>query len=271
MRLRCDFVDKWAVRVSPRRSIPCYGQGDVRRLRVVAGVALIAILALVAVPGSVGSRGPSPAGLVDPGLFRPVDVQSLTRGTPTTVLPPDPGARSAGTLDEGSMFIEPSSRTGPPAAPFRDAQPAAEVGVIIVPPPTPKPDPTPAPVAKAAPKPAAKAAARKSSTSAPRVATTTSSGGWRLDPNVSWYGPGFYGHGTACGQTLTRGLIGVAHKTLPCGTKILFRNPSNGKTLLVPVVDRGPYVAGRNWDLTAGTCLALGHCYTGSIQWKFAG
>src|SRR4051794_8984745 len=188
---------------------------------------------MVAVPGSAGSRGPSPAGTVDPGLFRPVDVQSLTRGTPTTVLTPDPGARSAGNLEPGSMFIEPQSRTEPAAGPIRDAQPVAEVGVIIVP-PTPKPTPTPAAAtaSKPAPKSAAKPAARKST---PRAPTTTTTAGWHLDPNVSWYGPGFYGHRTACGQTLTRGLIGVAHKTLPCGTKILFRNPANGRTLLVPV------------------------------------
>jgi rare lipoprotein A len=99
----------------------------------------------------------------------------------------------------------------------------------------------------------------------------TSGGGWHNDPEISWYGPGFYGHRTACGQALTRGLIGVAHKSLPCGTKIVFRNPKNGATLVVPVVDRGPYVAGRSWDLTGGACTALGHCYTGPIQWKFAG
>jgi rare lipoprotein A (peptidoglycan hydrolase) len=37
------------------------------------------------------------------------------------------------------------------------------------------------------------------------------------------------------------------------------------------VVDRGPYVRGRQWDLTAGLCLALDHCYTGSLYWKSGG
>ena len=128
------------------------------------------------------------------------------------------------------------------------------------------PKPTPAPK-----KPATTTTTSKPRTtsSSARVTTTKSTGGWRLDGNVSWYGPGFYGHRTACGQTLTRGLIGVAHKTLPCGTRIVFRNPSNGRTVTAAVVDRGPYVAGRQWDLTAGLCLALDHCFTGSIQWKF--
>jgi hypothetical protein len=93
---------------------------------------------------------------------------------------------------------------------------------------------------------------------------------WRLDRDVSWYGPGFYGNRTACGYAMTSSLRGVAHRTLPCGTLVTFRNPANGRTITVPVVDRGPYVSGRQWDLTAGTCLALGHCYTGSIGWKLA-
>src|SRR5690348_4584290 len=37
---------------------------------------------------------------------------------------------------------------------------------------------------------------------------------------ATWYGPGFYGHRTACGQILTPGIVGVAHRTLPCGTAI---------------------------------------------------
>jgi Lipoproteins len=94
---------------------------------------------------------------------------------------------------------------------------------------------------------------------------------WRHDSNVSWYGPAFYGHRTACGYAMTRDLRGVAHRSLPCGTLITLRNPANGRTLTVPVVDRGPYVYARQWDLTGGACLALGHCYTGAIQWKYAG
>ncbi len=93
---------------------------------------------------------------------------------------------------------------------------------------------------------------------------------WRTDRNVSWFGPEFYGHRTACGYAMTRQLRGVAHRSLPCGTLITFRNPVNGRTLTVPVVDRGPYVSARQWDLTGGACLALGHCYTGAFSWKYA-
>lgn len=92
---------------------------------------------------------------------------------------------------------------------------------------------------------------------------------WRHDGNVSWYGPGFYGKRTACGYALTTTIIGVAHRTLPCGTLIEFRNPANGRTVTMPVIDRGPYVSGRTWDLTGGACRALGHCYTGELEWRY--
>jgi hypothetical protein len=91
---------------------------------------------------------------------------------------------------------------------------------------------------------------------------------WNLDGDISWYGPGFYGNRTACGYAMTRTLIGVAHRTLPCGTRVTFKNPANGRVVSARVVDRGPYVSGRQWDMTAGLCLALDHCYTGSIYWK---
>ncbi|MGZ8515306.1 MAG: septal ring lytic transglycosylase RlpA family protein, partial [Candidatus Limnocylindrales bacterium] len=68
---------------------------------------------------------------------------------------------------------------------------------------------------------------------------------WRRDGNVSWYGPEFYGKRTACGYAMTQQLLGVAHRSLPCGTLITFRNPANGRTVTVPVVDRGPYVYSR--------------------------
>jgi len=91
---------------------------------------------------------------------------------------------------------------------------------------------------------------------------------WRRDSNISWYGPGFYGNRTACGLALTRELIGVAHRSLPCGTRISFRY--NGRVVTAPVVDRGPYVSGRTWDMTGGLCTALGHCFTGAIEWRYA-
>jgi hypothetical protein len=104
---------------------------------------------------------------------------------------------------------------------------------------------------------------------APAVAPIVA-GPWHFANELSWYGPNFYGQHTACGQILTKTLLGVANRTLPCGTLITFKNPVNGRTITVPVVDRGPYVAGRDWDLTYATCTYLGHCYTGSMYWRRA-
>lgn len=92
---------------------------------------------------------------------------------------------------------------------------------------------------------------------------------WRFDPNISWYGPGFFGNGTACGHKYTKEIMGVAHRTLPCGTLVTFRNPKNGRQVTVPVIDRGPYVAHRQWDMSYGLCSYLDHCYTGSIEWRW--
>jgi hypothetical protein len=81
--------------------------------------------------------------------------------------------------------------------------------------------------------------------------------------------PRFYGKRTACGLAYTQTIVGVAHRSLACGTKIAFRNPANGRVVVARVIDRGPYVSGRQWDLSAGLCKALGHCYTGSLYWKY--
>jgi rare lipoprotein A (peptidoglycan hydrolase) len=80
---------------------------------------------------------------------------------------------------------------------------------------------------------------------------------------VSWYGPGFYGGRTACGGTLGYGTLGVAHKTLPCGTKVTLRY--RGRSVRVPVIDRGPYVGGREYDLTGATKRALRFGSTGTV------
>ena len=80
----------------------------------------------------------------------------------------------------------------------------------------------------------------------PRPALTS----YRL-AGASYYGPGLYGNGVACGGTLKPGTLGVANKTLPCGTKVKLRY--HGRSITVPVIDRGPYVAGREYDLTEAT------------------
>jgi hypothetical protein len=80
---------------------------------------------------------------------------------------------------------------------------------------------------------------------------------------ASYYGPGLWGHGVACGGTLLPGTMGVAHKTLPCGTKVKLRY--HGRSVTVPVIDRGPYVAGRDYDLTEAVKVKLGFPGVGTV------
>jgi rare lipoprotein A (peptidoglycan hydrolase) len=85
---------------------------------------------------------------------------------------------------------------------------------------------------------------------------------------ATWFGPGFYGQRTACGQTLTSATIGVAHRTLPCGTLVMVTY--KGQSLTVPVIDRGPY-SFADWDLTAGAATALNIADTVRIGTRVVG
>lgn len=82
--------------------------------------------------------------------------------------------------------------------------------------------------------------------------------------HASYYGPGLYGGGLACGGTLTPSTVGVAHKTLPCGTKVTFHY--GGRTVTARVIDRGPFIAGRDWDLTTALKRKLGFGSTGVVN-----
>jgi len=73
---------------------------------------------------------------------------------------------------------------------------------------------------------------------------------------ATFYGPGFYGRRTACGKVLTPHALGVANRTLRCGTQVAIYY--QGRMLVVPVIDRGPYANGADWDLTESTAAALG-------------
>jgi rare lipoprotein A (peptidoglycan hydrolase) len=113
----------------------------------------------------------------------------------------------------------------------------------VEPTPVPTPEPTPPPTT--------------ARTAAPAAATLPQ----LPDPPTagiviaSWYGPGFYGNRTACGQVYTPEIIGVAHRTLPCGTLVTIE--FRGRAMTVPVIDRGPYIAGRTLDLSNATKIAM--------------
>jgi rare lipoprotein A len=80
---------------------------------------------------------------------------------------------------------------------------------------------------------------------------------------ASWYGPGLYGGRTACGGTLDSTTLGVANRTLPCGTRVTFRY--GGRKVTAKVIDRGPFVAGREWDLAPAVKARLGFPSTGTV------
>ncbi|MGA9874850.1 MAG: septal ring lytic transglycosylase RlpA family protein [Solirubrobacteraceae bacterium] len=86
---------------------------------------------------------------------------------------------------------------------------------------------------------------------------------------ATWFGPGFYGRQTACGQTMTPVIVGVASRTLPCGTLVLVDYKSH--QLTVPVIDRGPYAHGATWDLTWGAASALTITETVRVKTKIVG
>jgi len=176
----------------------------------------------------------------------------------------DPGASPA-----------PSASATPAVSPSPSPDPSASAS------PDPSVAPSPSPIPSPTPPPGAVAAATLKGQPY-QLPAFVGLGAWRAS-SVSFYGPGFYCVGsrvagcisqagrspqarlTACGVLYTRTVVGVAHRTLPCGSLVAFSY--GGRTVIAPVIDRGPYVAGRTWDLSGGLCRALHHCFTGPVRW----
>lgn len=206
---------------------------------------------LAAVPLDAGAQsptaGPSPydAGAPsspEPGLDRPV-------------------AAPYGLRPEGGIPV------GGPVPLAAGAQPF--LGIIA-----PTPAPTPQPTLRATPRPTPRAQPtrqreRSEASDSRRDDRRSGGGAWHVT-TASWYGPGFYGNRTACGLRYTKTIVGVAHRSLPCGTRLQIR--WRGKTVTVPVIDRGPYVKGRDLDLSAAlSCRIFGSCITRTgVQWRVA-
>jgi rare lipoprotein A (peptidoglycan hydrolase) len=81
---------------------------------------------------------------------------------------------------------------------------------------------------------------------------------------ATWYGPGFWGNRTACGKRLKRKTVGVAHKRLPCGSRVVVRY--KGNWLRTRVIDRGPYAHGAKWDLTRKAARKLDFTVTDKVR-----
>jgi rare lipoprotein A len=75
---------------------------------------------------------------------------------------------------------------------------------------------------------------------------------------ASWYGPTFHGRRTASGQVFDQERLTAAHKTLPFGTKLRVTNLRNGRSVMVTVNDRGPFVRNRQLDVSLGAARRLG-------------
>ena len=83
---------------------------------------------------------------------------------------------------------------------------------------------------------------------------------------ASWYGPGFYGNRTASGEIYRPGTMTAAHRTLPFGTKVRVTNLWNGRTAVIRINDRGPFVGHRVIDLGHGAASSLGLTASGIAQ-----
>ena len=85
---------------------------------------------------------------------------------------------------------------------------------------------------------------------------------------ASWYGPGFYGNRTASGEIYRPGTMTAAHRTLPFGTKVRVTNLWNGRTAVIRINDRGPFIDHRVIDLGHGAASHLGLTASGIAQVK---
>jgi hypothetical protein len=166
-----------------------------------------------------------------PKVVEPVagDVAGTPSGSYRVVEPPPGGGRS--------RAVEPRAGGGPPS----DAQIRRELAQL--------------------PKPQRERAYRNPPGVGP-VAPFEPSGGWHTSV-ASVYTD--YGGPLACGGRLAPDQLGVAHKSAPCGALITFRYA--GRTVRVPVIDRGPYIAGREWDLTGATARLLGFSGLDFVDW----
>ena len=87
---------------------------------------------------------------------------------------------------------------------------------------------------------------------------------------ASWYGPGFHGEETASGEIFDQREMVAAHRSLPLGSVIRVTNLENGRSVILRVIDRGPY--GRNFrngtivDVSRGAARRLGFIKTGLVR-----
>jgi len=96
---------------------------------------------------------------------------------------------------------------------------------------------------------------------APATANPAAQTGW-----ASWYGPRFHGRRTANGERFNKFQLTAAHRTLPFGTRVRVTNLQNGRSTVVRINDRGPYIRGRIIDLSYAAAIQLGMHRQGVVQ-----
>ncbi len=84
--------------------------------------------------------------------------------------------------------------------------------------------------------------------------------------HASWYGPGFHGRRTANGEVFNTNSLTAAHRTLPFGTRVRVVNEKTGRSVVVRINDRGPFVGGRVIDLARGAARQLGIDGTATVS-----
>ena len=83
---------------------------------------------------------------------------------------------------------------------------------------------------------------------------------------ASWYGPGFHGKKTASGERFNTNALTAAHKTLPFGSRVRVTNERTGRSVVVRINDRGPFVGGRVIDLSKAAAQAVGISGIGKVK-----
>ncbi|TLM97563.1 MAG: hypothetical protein FDZ75_04250 [Actinobacteria bacterium] len=201
---------------------------------IFVGALTLVAAALIALPTPAASRAFAAEQPVSPGVIGIGDYTSAPLVEPVTAETKVPDAATAAVVP-AVMTRSIARTTG-----------AASASV------------TPKVAVKTAP---AKAVVRKT---VKKQVVKKASSGWKKC-KVSWYGPGFYGHGMAGGGKLTPTSMVLAHRTLPFGTKVAIKY--HGKTVIGVVMDRGPYVRGREFDLGPGIAKKLGFSGWGYIDY----
>lgn len=82
---------------------------------------------------------------------------------------------------------------------------------------------------------------------------------------ASWYGPGFHGRLTANGERYNQNAMTAAHRSLPFGTRVRVTNVNNGRSVVVRINDRGPFIRGRVIDVSAAAAHNLGMVHHGVV------